>query len=75
VTTDGSSLDPDGYEATLDGAQDQALALEDTVTFVEVDAGDHEVELTGLAANCGAAGDNPRTVNVTRGLSHGRRSA
>jgi tricorn protease-like protein len=67
VTTGGDGIDPDGYLATLDGAQDQALSLEDTVTFVDVDAGDHEVELTGLAAHCAAAGSNPRTVAVIAG--------
>lgn len=67
VTTGGSSLDPDGYVATLDGAQDQALALEDTATFADVAAGDHAVQLSGIAANCSAAGANPRTVNVTAG--------
>jgi len=68
VTT-GSNLDPDGYEVMLDGLRSQVVAVQGTVTFADVEEGNHGVELTGLAANCTAGGANPRTVTVTAAVT------
>jgi TolB protein len=63
VTTTGTNLDPDGYSAFLNGAGAQAIGVEGSITFSSLAAGDYEVSIGGLAANCSVA-DNPRTVAV-----------
>jgi hypothetical protein len=67
ATTTGSEIDPDGYSVSVDGGAPLALAVDGTVTFPGLPAGDHEVELSGVASNCAVAGDNPRTVAVLAG--------
>ena len=64
TSTTGSDLDPDGYTVTVDGGMATSFAINDTQTFQDLDDGDHQVELTGLAANCTVSGNNPRTVSV-----------
>jgi uncharacterized protein YjdB len=64
ASTSGEDLDPDGYIVTVDDTHIQPIAVTGTVTFADLAAGEHAVELTGVAANCAVTGDNPRTVNV-----------
>jgi len=66
VTTSGPSLDvdPDGYTLTVGAEPPRALAINETVTYAELDAGSYILELAGMAANCTASGDNPRTASV-----------
>ena len=66
VYTTGQNLDPDGYVVTVDHANDQAVAVDDTVLFF-YPVGVHRVELTGIADNCQVSGDNPRRVGVYSG--------
>jgi hypothetical protein len=66
--TQGAPTDPDGYLLRVDGGEVTAVAVNDTVSVPEVAAGDHRIELSGLAANCVVAGANPRTVTTTAGL-------
>jgi TolB protein len=66
VTT-GSDIDADGYTVTVDAGSSQAIDANGTVTFSNLSSGDHEVALSGVAANCTVAGDNPRTVTVVAG--------
>ena len=66
-STSGSSLDPDGYTVTVDGGASQAIAINGSVTFTNLSAGSHSVQLTGVAGNCTVSGSNPRTVNVPSG--------
>jgi len=67
ASTTGSNLDPDGYTVTVDaGAASQPIATNGSVSFTGP-AGDHQVALSGLAANCSVSGANPRTVNVPAG--------
>jgi hypothetical protein len=67
TSTTGSNLDPDGYTVTVDaGAASQPIATNGSVSFTGP-AGDHQVALSGLAANCSVSGANPRTVNVPAG--------
>ncbi|HKU61660.1 MAG TPA: hypothetical protein VJQ44_10620 [Gemmatimonadales bacterium] len=64
VTTSGEEPDPDGYALSLDGRQGVAIGSAATRTLT-VDAGRHELKLSGLAGNCRAGGDGPsRTVSV-----------
>ena len=65
VTASGESIDTGGLVVSLDdGAQIEDLNASDRVTL-EVEAGDHTVELTDIASNCTVDGDNPVSVTVT----------
>ena len=65
ATTVGADLDPDGYAVSVDGRTSQALATAGTVLRIQVEPGSHSVSLTGIAANCTLAGENPRTITVS----------
>ncbi|OLD58884.1 MAG: hypothetical protein AUF60_07940 [Gemmatimonadetes bacterium 13_1_20CM_69_28] len=67
AVTSGIDLDPDGYTVQVDGGASRALAVSGTIRFEGLGAGSHTVTMTGAAANCPIAPDNPRTVNVTTG--------
>ena len=67
ASTTGAELDADGYTVTVDGGAGQNLTVNGSVTFTNQSAGNHTVELSGFAANCTVALDNPRTVAVTAG--------
>ena len=64
VTTTGADIDPDGYAVSVDGGTPQPLAANDTVTILELSAGEHTVTLTGAAINCPIAGSGSRTLRV-----------
>jgi hypothetical protein len=64
TNTTGEGLDPDGYTVTVDGTVSLSIATNGNVTFIELSAGDHSVELSGVAPNCAVIGDNPRIVTV-----------
>ena len=78
AVTSGGEPDPDGYDACVDpasagegatacGYQGPVVVGVNGTGTVTVDTGSHAVLLTGLAANCLVAGDNPRTVRADRG--------
>ena len=67
TSTTGSNLDPDGYTVVIDGgAASQPIGTNGSVTFTGP-SGDHQVALSGVAANCTVSGANPRTVTVPAG--------
>lgn len=65
AVTSGDTLDADGYAVTLDGGDEQSLAVDGTATFEDVEEGDHDVEIAGVQINCAPDGDPARTVSVT----------
>ncbi|KPK57903.1 MAG: hypothetical protein AMS21_11035 [Gemmatimonas sp. SG8_38_2] len=67
TTTTGANLDPDGYTVTVDGSLNQAIGVNGQVTFSNLAAGTHNVQLTGVASNCTVSGTNPRNVDVPGG--------
>ncbi len=67
TNTTGSDLDADGYTVTVDGNTSKSIGINGSVTFSGLPAGDHSVQLSGVAANCSASGGNPRTVSVPAG--------
>lgn len=67
AATGGDTLDPDGYTVRLDGGDARALGPDGTVTFEEVDEGEHAIELSGIQANCAPDGGAERTLPVTAG--------
>ena len=67
TSTSGSTPDPDGYEVRIDGGAAQTVGGSATLIIPDLDPGLYSLELTGVAVNCGVAGDNPRMVNVVAG--------
>jgi Tol biopolymer transport system component len=67
ASTAGDTLDPDGYTVTLDGEASREVEPDGTVTFEEVEEGEHEMEISGVQVNCAADGGAARTVSVTAG--------
>jgi dipeptidyl aminopeptidase/acylaminoacyl peptidase len=67
--TTGDTLDADGYTVTVDGVTSQNMGQYETLTFSDLAAGSHSVELGDVAVNCGVNVSNPRTVSVGAGLT------
>ncbi len=67
TATSGVEQDPNGYSVKVDDGVPQSVGNAGTIRFPGLAGGGHSVTLTGAAANCSAAGDNPRTVMVTVG--------
>ena len=67
TTTSGSSQEPDGYTATLDGGSSQAIGTSASVTFSGLAPGSHTVVLSGVATNCTVASGTSRTASVVAG--------
>ena len=66
TTTTGSNFDQNGYSVTAGGTS-QPAAINDTVTFTGLAAGNQTVTLSGVAANCTVNGGTSRTVTVPSG--------
>ena len=67
TSTQGVEIDPDGYSLSIDGGPDQAIGVNATMVVDQLAEGTHSLGLTGLASNCAAAGDNPRSISVSSG--------
>lgn len=67
ISTTGEDIDPDGYVISVDGADAQAIGVNEQLSFSGLTPGEYNVELGDVAANCTVAGNNPRTVTVTGG--------
>jgi hypothetical protein len=65
--TAGASPDLDGYTVALDGGAGAPIGMNALITLPRLAVGSHTLLLSGVAANCTAQGDNPRTVAVTTG--------
>ena len=66
VSTSGGSLDPDGYEVSLDGRPSGRIEVNGNLTIPDLASGNHAVALSGLAFNCHVADGD--------GLQRGKRS-
>jgi Tol biopolymer transport system component len=69
VTTTGARPDPDGYLLRLDSGAEQQVPGNSTTTLRSVSAGAHQVELTGIAANCDLQGTGSRAVSIADATS------
>ena len=67
TSTSGAGSDPDGFTLLLDGGDRGPIGATASVGLTGLSSGAHTVGLSGLAANCQVAGDNPRSVTVTSG--------
>jgi hypothetical protein len=61
--TSGDPLETDGYLVRLDG-KNHALPVAGSIAVTGLEAGDHRLELTGIAAGCEVSGANPRVVHT-----------
>lgn len=80
AVTSGNGPDPDGYTVCIDPASDDhggttcayggalAIGVKGAATVV-VDTGSHSIQMTGVAANCSVAGDNPRAILAPPGAT------
>ena len=69
TATDGLELDPDGYSLVIDGSQSQPIGVAATLVVERLSDGQHMVELSGVAGNCSAQGENPQTVTIRSGAT------
>lgn len=67
TATTGHDPDPDGFTVNLDGLRSSSIATDGSVRFAEVAAGNHVLELTGVADHCTVQGENPRSFAVRPG--------
>ncbi len=67
TATSGPEPDADGYAVTIDDGTETAIAASGTIQRNNLEPGNHSVRLTGLAAHCQVAGENPRTVSISVG--------
>jgi len=69
TSTSGTEQDADGYSVQIDAGPAQPIGVGATLSVADLAAGDHTVQLSGVASNCTVSGENPRTVSVTGGGS------
>jgi Tol biopolymer transport system component len=67
TATSGAEADPDGYTIQVDAGATQAIGTAGSLRNTNVSAGNHTVQLAGVAPNCGVAGENPRSVSIALG--------
>ncbi|MGH7525877.1 MAG: hypothetical protein ACREMX_04160 [Gemmatimonadales bacterium] len=67
ITTTSGDPAPDSYLITLDGQAPQPIGVNADLEVINVAAGVHTVELSGLTGDCVVADGNPRTVAVPSG--------
>lgn len=69
VSTTGAELDANGYLISVDGAEGERVAINDTLSQTGLEEGTHEVDISDIESNCFTTGDfpNPRTVEVSPG--------
>jgi predicted CXXCH cytochrome family protein len=69
TVTTGDNPDADGYAVTLDGNVAGNIGVNEVLIIPDLAVATYSVGLTNIAANCTVAGDNPRDVPVTAGLT------
>jgi hypothetical protein len=67
TATSGISPDPDGYSVSVDGGAGQPIGVNASLALPNISAGQHAVQLLGVAANCSIAGNNPVPVTLAGG--------
>ncbi len=68
TNTEGVDFDQDGYLWSVNNSQGQPIGHQATVWVDALEAGDYEVELSGIADNCTVPTDaNPQDATVVPG--------
>lgn len=66
TVTSGDTLDLDGFTITVDASDSRSAGPSDTLFFTGLSVGNHGVEATDIAVNCGiGTAANPRVLSVT----------
>jgi hypothetical protein len=66
--TTGDDQDPNGYTFSINNGSPTQILLLDTVYVADLEPGDYQVALAGIADNCTPApGTNPQTATVMAG--------
>jgi hypothetical protein len=69
TATSGPDPDPNGYDVAVDVGAAQPIGVNAATTLTNVSAGDHSVQLSGVATNCNVQGSNPRSISVASGAT------
>ena len=69
TSTSGQSLDEDGYLITLDSGVSRSVGANDSVVYLDVAPGTHQMSIAGLADNCTLGGPDSLSVVVTAGAT------
>jgi hypothetical protein len=64
AVTTGADVDPDGYTMRVDDQEPVAIGISGSVETAGLTAGNHEVEIGGIASNCQESGSNPLAVSI-----------
>lgn len=67
VVTSGEDVDPDGYQARVDGGAAHAVASNGRTLVPGLASGDRSVRLESISGNCVIQGDHERLATVTAG--------
>lgn len=67
ATTSGDTLDANGYTLKLDNTDSLTVESNGSITFEEVDAGNHELAITGVQVNCAPEGGALQAIQVGAG--------
>ena len=62
-----AAWDPDGYIVRVDEAGGMAVGVNETLTYGDVAAGAHSVDLMNVAGTCTVTSDNPQAVTIVAG--------
>jgi Tol biopolymer transport system component len=63
----GGEPDADGYLISVDAGSGQPIPANGMMSIPDLPPGEHQVGLSGAAANCAVVGANPRSVRVAVG--------
>jgi Tol biopolymer transport system component len=67
VATSGADPDEDGYLVHLDASAPIPTGINDTISFIGLPAGLHDLRLGGLANHCTLDSTNPRALTILGG--------
>lgn len=67
TVTTGRDGDPDGYTVRIGHGDIDGVPANGIITVPNLVAADTELELVGVAGNCGVLGDHPRPVTIPAG--------
>jgi YVTN family beta-propeller protein len=67
VSSSGEPADVDGYTFSVDSNPASPIGVNASVSLAGLAAGEHELQLDGLAENCEISGENPRTITLAAG--------
>jgi hypothetical protein len=67
TTSADADVDPDGYMLSVDAGPRRTVGVNATVTIDALPAGNHLVQLDGMASNCSVNGPNPLSFEMRAG--------